>query len=242
MPARFTTTAYAAPVLMRRLAWMLLPPACRRCGALLEPLAMDTLGFPFLCDRCFTALPWREEPAEWGSVEGVERVWAPWRYAPPVEAWIWQYKYGRRDGWARCLAGLAALVLGAGMPLAAYTHMAPVPLHRRRLHWRGFNQALLLAHRWRRGLRAARLPVPPLAPGLLLRTRHTRPQMELDARTRRKNVAGAFALNPRAPDLAGARVLLVDDVMTTGATLSECAAVLGEAGAASVEALVLARA
>src|SRR5690349_9014949 len=123
-----------------RLPWVALPPACRDCGTLLEPLAATTLGFPYLCNPCFDALPWRPTPAPEEDLGALDRVWAPWHYAPPVQPWIWQYKYQRRDGWARCLAGLAAQALAAGMPLSRYTHVVPVPLHRRRFHWRGFNQ------------------------------------------------------------------------------------------------------
>jgi ComF family protein len=222
---------------------MVLPPACRGCGGLLEPLSATAIGFPYLCNPCYDGLPWRPSPAPVEENGPLDQVWAPWRYAAPVQQWIWQYKYQRRDGWARCFAGVAAQALAGGMALDTYTHIAPVPLHRRRFHWRGFNQSLLLAHHWRRGLAAINLPAPPIAAALLRRTRHTRPQMELDAGDRQENVAGAFAVDPRfAPRLAGARVLLVDDVMTTGATLKECAAVLKQAGAASVEALVMARA
>jgi ComF family protein len=157
--------------------------------------------------------------------------------------WIWHYKYERRDGWARGLTGLAAQALAHGVPWGEFTYLAPVPLHRRRFHWRGFNQSLLLAHQWRRRLRALGVEAPPLAPGLLRRTRHTLPQMELDASDRMDNVAGAFAVGAAwAGRLGHARVLLVDDVMTTGATLTECAEVLKDAGAERVEALVMARA
>jgi ComF family protein len=110
----------------------------------------------------------------------------------------------------------------------------PVPLHTRRLRERGFNQALLLAQ----GI-SERFAIP-LVFDSLERTKFTRPQVELVGRDRMKNVSGAFAL--RYPHVVhGKRVLLIDDVFTTGATMNECSRVLKLAGAQSVTALTLAR-
>jgi ComF family protein len=123
--------------------------------------------------------------------------------------------------------------------------LAPVPLHFRRLWRRGFNQSLVLARAWaghadgRTGGGAR----PLLAPNLLKRLRHTRPQVGLALQARQDNVAGAFAVHPRQAGLVrGRRVVLVDDVYTTGATVGECAQVLKNAGAASVTVVALARA
>ncbi len=110
----------------------------------------------------------------------------------------------------------------------------PVPLHRSRLRERGYNQALELA----RPL-ARRLGVP-LRHDLLIRTKSTAAQSELDAPTRRRNVRGAFGLRAEAP--LPAHVAVLDDVMTTGATLAECARVLKRAGVARVDVWALARA
>jgi ComF family protein len=110
----------------------------------------------------------------------------------------------------------------------------PVPLHTKRLRERGFNQALLLAN----GV-AVRFAIP-LVLDNLVRVRFTRPQVELAGRDRMKNVSGAFSL--RCPDVVhGKRVLLIDDVFTTGATLNECSRVLKHAQAHSVTAFTLAR-
>jgi ComF family protein len=120
--------------------------------------------------------------------------------------------------------------------LAAMPDMlAPVPLHKKRLRQRGFNQALLLA-----AAIGQRFGIP-LSCDNLVRVRYTRPQVELSAGERAANVAGAFALR-RPAEAAGKSILLIDDVFTTGATLNECSRVLKEAGAASVTALTLARA
>jgi ComF family protein len=111
----------------------------------------------------------------------------------------------------------------------------PVPLHIKRLRQRGFNQALLLAHRMsrRQGIK--------LSIDNLVRVRPTRPQVELAGEERRKNVKGAFIL--RQPEkMENRHVVLVDDVFTTGATMNECASVLKKAGASQVTALTLARA
>jgi ComF family protein len=114
--------------------------------------------------------------------------------------------------------------------------IAPVPLHRWRLFRRRYNQAGLLAQA------LGRVADCPVAPDLLVRRRSTPSQGGLGRAGRRRNVAGAFALRPgREARVRGRRILLIDDVHTTGATLGECARVLRRAGAASVDALTLAR-
>jgi ComF family protein len=112
--------------------------------------------------------------------------------------------------------------------------IVPVPLHPRRLRERGYNQATLLAQVL--GRRMER----PVRAKAVERVRNTRSQMRLDAAERRSNVAGAFrSLDDR---VSGRRILLIDDVCTTGATLDACAKALQEAGATWVHALTLARA
>jgi ComF family protein len=111
----------------------------------------------------------------------------------------------------------------------------PVPLHKKRLKERGFNQALLLAHRM------SQTHCVPYCCDNLYRARPTRPQVGLTGEERVRNVAGAFALR-QPEDVAGRNVVLVDDVFTTGATMNECASVLKQAGAAQVTALTLAMA
>ncbi len=110
----------------------------------------------------------------------------------------------------------------------------PVPLHASRLRKRGFNQALLLA----RG--ASTEYSIPLVYDNLIRVRPTRPQVELTGKERAANVTGAFGLR-RGADVEGKRVLLIDDVLTTGATMNECSRTLRGAGAEAVVALTLAR-
>jgi ComF family protein len=109
--------------------------------------------------------------------------------------------------------------------------LAPVPLHPKRLKARGFNQALLLAQAF---------PDKPLAREALVRVRHTRPQVGLNPKERRDNVKGAFAV-PDPAQVRGKNVLLVDDLLTTGATVKECARVLIKAGAKRVELLTVGR-
>jgi ComF family protein len=106
----------------------------------------------------------------------------------------------------------------------------PVPLHRARQRARGFNQARALA---------VHLGLP--VSDALIRTRPTESQADLPAERRHSNVRGAFAISRHA-DVEGRTVVLIDDVMTTGATLNACAAVLLDAGAAEVRALTAARA
>lgn len=111
----------------------------------------------------------------------------------------------------------------------------PVPLHPKRLRWRGFNQSVLLAQQVSRALDV------PLDPFVLHRNQETPPQTQLTEEERRKNVRGAFSLNPHRP-IKGRRVLLVDDVYTSGATVNECSRSLKRGGAKEVYVLTLARA
>lgn len=112
--------------------------------------------------------------------------------------------------------------------------IAPVPLHFRRRFMRRFNQSSLLA------LHISREAKKPYEPFLLKRIRHTKQQTQLNKEERKKNVRGAFSIGNNF-DVKGKTILLVDDVLTTGATLSSCAKTLKEAGAKKVYCLVFAR-
>jgi competence protein ComFC len=152
---------------------------------------------------------------------------------------IRRFKY---DAWlplamplARCLQEAANRFAAPGTPAAKFDLILPVPLHRTRQRRRGYNQAQLLAE----GL--SRLTKISLGGKDCVRVRDTKPQTGLRGAERRKNVRGAFAV-PRPERVKGASILLIDDVLTTGATLDSCATALRQAGAEQVRALTLARA
>jgi ComF family protein len=195
------------------------PPLCGRCGTPLAPM-MTAPTAP--CPRCAAHQSPIARSGALGPYEGVLRDL------------VHLLKYGGRRSVAPRLASLvrqqrAELLAGADA-------VVPVPLHWRRQWSRGFNQADAIS-----------LGLGPPRWRLLRRTRRTRPQADLEAGERRRNVLGAFALcrGPRAVHLArrlpDACVVLVDDVSTTGATLEACAAVLRDAGAAEVRAVTVAR-
>jgi ComF family protein len=196
---------------------LLAPPWCRCCGF---PLPFASPDAP-LCAGCA-----RESPA-------LDRARAALRYDAPAGRMILALKRGGRlDG----LPLFARWMVAAGEELLPEADLIlPVPLHRWRLLRRGFNQSALLAQR------IARLSERPWAPGVLVRSRATASQQGLSANERQQNIkASAFAV--RAPErIEGARILLIDDVHTTGATLGACATVLRRGGASAVDALTLAR-
>jgi ComF family protein len=151
--------------------------------------------------------------------------------SPLIDA-LHRFKYGRDVTLAGPLG--AYLTRHAPFPID-HDVVLPVPLHLERLRWRGFNQSLLLADAV---ARAARRPLRRMA---LEKQRATPPQVGLDEAARRHNVRGAFVARQPAA-VRGRTVLLIDDVMTTGATVDECARTLRRAGARRVDVLVLARA
>jgi ComF family protein len=189
-------------------------PCCPRCALPLESPAP-------LCGECLS----REPP--------FAASWAPFRYTHPLDLLEARFKFRGDLAAGRVLAELMIERAYADRPSRPEVIVA-VPLHVSRLRERGYNQAFELARPLARslGIRLDR--------DLLVRTRATPAQTGLDAAARRRNLRGAFAISTRAA--LPAHVVLFDDVMTTGATLRECARVLRRAGVARVDAWVLARA
>jgi len=198
-------------------------PICAICGAPLQSAnAIE--------DRCSSCL---DRHPNFASARAVAR------YRPSAESdrrslpsLIRRHKYGLDQSLQKALAEF----LGDDLPYSSADCdvVIPVPLHHRRLWWRGFNQAALLA------MTIARRLGKPIELDSLMRSRMTMPQTSQDHDARRRNVRRAFSVR-RPARIKGRRILLIDDVMTTGATVDECARVLMAAGAARVDVLTLAR-
>jgi ComF family protein len=153
----------------------------------------------------------------------------------PLRRVVHSFKYGRKVSLGKPLGRLMARGCEEFVNECRVDLIIPVPLHSKRLRWRGFNQSALLA---RQVSRAYGLPMEPF---VLMRDKETLPQTQLSEEERRKNVRGAFSVRA-AGALKGKTLLLVDDVYTSGATLNECSRVLMRAGADKVYILTLARA
>ncbi len=251
---------------MRQAVDLIYPPACGACGCDIIPGrdpveavlcpdcagALEPLG-GLVCERC---------AAPSGSCHGdrlagetecstldadvtscldcarlspkFSRVHSAWQYGGPLLEAIHAFKYEGRVHLGR---PLGKLMVSGFRNAPAADLITPVPSHPRRVRRRGFDHAVCLAAEAGRGLGI------PVLPSLLRRARDTAPQARLSVGARLENPRGAFEVRGRAARrLAGRRVLLVDDVMTTGATASACAGELLEAGAVVVEVLTLARA
>ena len=156
------------------------------------------------------------------------------RYDSVVREALHAFKFRGRRGLAAPLGDLLVEGVAGGLPLGLPDLLVPVPLHPRRARERGFNQALLLARR------VGRAWGRPVRGDVLLRTVATTSQTALEAPARRANVRGAFRVR-RSEVIAGRHVAVVDDILTTGATVSECARCLEAAGAAVVGVLAVAR-
>jgi len=217
-----------------------LPYRCLLCGAagedgldLCRDCATELPRNRTCCARC--ALPMPQPAALCGQCQRRappwDAAWVPFRYAWPLDRLESRFKFAADLAAGRALS---SLWLREPPPSQMPAWIVPVPLHLRRLRSRGYNQALELAKPL-----ADRLGIA-LAADALRRLRHTAAQTELGALERRRNVRAAFAVNPRT--IWPAHVALLDDVMTTGATLAECARVLKRAGVQRVDVWALARA
>lgn len=171
-------------------------------------------------------------PPHFSAARAITRYRAEDEDAAPVPSMIRRHKYGRDQSLTYALAECIRDPLP--LPGGDYDLVIPVPLHPARLRWRGFNQAALL------GLTISRRMQRPLEADTLIRIRATPSQTANDRRERYRNVRDAFVVK-RPEKIAHRRVLLIDDVMTTGATVDECARTLLTAGARRVDVLTLAR-
>jgi ComF family protein len=249
-PARWHSVRRRLVAAGRLVLDALLPPRCLACGGGVETqgalCAACWQGISFLgaphCIRCGLPFPYDAgtgaecanciaHPPAYGRARAV------FAYDDHSRRLILAFKHADK---LHGMPSFGQWLARSGAELMAEADLiAPVPLHWTRLFRRRFNQSAMLAQAtvtaW--GDR----PAPRFAPDLLVRRRRTRSQGHLSRLQRAENVRGAFALKPGA-DVTGRRVLLVDDVLTTGATLDACTRVLKRAGAAEVDVLTLARA
>ncbi len=217
-------------------------PSGQLCGPCLQRFAAQRSR----CPRCALTRTLAEDglpgcPDCRGQDWSLQACHAAVDYGFPWTELIARYKFERQSGYSRWLAQLLLGIPGVADRLAALgpkDWLLPLPLSAQRLAERGFNQAWELAqalHR-RSACRAG------LQAHLLIRIRHTEAQTRLNREQRLKNLSGAFMVEPLwAHAIRERTVVLVDDVMTSGASLNAAAKVLRQAGASSVEALVVAR-
>ena len=218
-------------------------PVCLLCGQqtqakrdICSGCERDLPWNRYACQRCAAPLPADQETGVCGHCLRHPPAWqaatSPLRYAWPLDQLIQRFKFKADLATGKLLGGLLAEYLAADSTPQPDC-LIPVPLHPARLKERGFNQALELARPVSRRLRV------PLVPGLSRRLRHTEVQSTLDAKSRQRNLHGAFEVFPQ---VQGLTVAILDDVPTTGATASALSLALHEAGAREVRVWSLARA
>jgi ComF family protein len=229
---------------------LLYPPRCLLCGTTLTDQQRHVCdacrqALPLIrgprCPRCFRPVQTRNGQSQvCGACRlhprgPLSRIAAAGEYRAGLRELIHLYKYSRYQFLAD---ELGTLLLEQGRAAGIFdgvNRVVPIPLHWTRARWRGFNQARELARRC-----ALQTGLELLPAGDFVRRRKTTPQVRLNAAGRAENMRGAFAVR-RPARIEGACLLLVDDVLTTGATAHECARALRRAGAAEVRTLVIGR-
>ena len=222
----------------------LYPARCRVCEDFLGVTSM-----PYICGNCWHDIQFLEPP--WCDMCGVpdvngrcdECAISPPRYGKlrsiafyqtTLQQAIHLFKFEKKNVFAKHLIQLINAHVPTDCSITEYDFILPVPIHRKRLRERGFNQATLLA----KGI--AQVGGVPLLTNVLVRHRHTVAQSSLDSEARQQNIIGAFEI--RNPDvIRNKRILIIDDVFTTGATICEAVNELWKADPAEIDVLTLAR-
>ena len=222
----------------------LYPAKCRVCETFLEVTSL-----PYICANCWQDIEFLEPP--WCDICGTPNVdgdcdecpvspppYGKLRsialYQTTIQQAIHLFKFEKKKVLSQHLIRLINARIPADCAIAEYDFILPVPIHKRRLWERGFNQSTLLAE----GI--AQAAGVPILTNVLVRHRHTVAQTSLDMEARQRNIVGAFKI--RKPDiLYNKRILIVDDVFTTGATVREVVSELWKADPAGLDVLTLAR-
>lgn len=194
-------------------------PACARCDQPFVSEAATSFTPDHHCQNC------QEHPPAY------QRAWTLFPYIPPLQNAICLFKYRGKVALVRPLADLMIAALPDNLEIDL---IMPVPLHPTRLRAREFNQSLLLADQIAQHVNCL------VSPANLVRSVATDPQTTLSRQARLRNLRKAFAVR-NSLEITDRRILLIDDVFTTGTTVNECAKTLKKAGAASVTVLTLAR-
>ena len=220
----------AARSLIRNALDFIYPPVCPLCDQ-----ANPDSAIP-LCASCWTRLPRLSEPRLTPPDDGAhfDAAFAVFGYTPEVQQLVHEFKYRGWRGLARPLGEEMGRILSGIDGITTFEALVPVPLHRRRLRERGYNQSLLLARA------ASRICGVPVLSDLIVRRRETAPQARLPRSGRNDNVRGAFAFCLRGNGRPPASAIVIDDVFTTGSTLNECARVLKQGGIVKVVCATLA--
>ncbi len=207
----------------RKLLAVFFPERCPYCGDVIKPL--DTA-----CEDCKEEMPSDKIITQ---IAGIYEVLSPFPYDGKYKDAILKIKFGKRKQFAPQLAEVMAERLKKYKDVSQFDVITFVPLHKDTLKDRGFNQSELLAR-----YLSERLDIPCEA--LLKKTRKNKPQHKLLARERRKNVEGVFGCTDKKL-IKNKYILIVDDIVTTGLTLSECIKVLKNNGAEDIFCITFAK-
>jgi len=197
---------------------VLAPARCAACGAFAQALCVD-------CRRAIESA----RPVFRCDIAHIDSMVALGPFHGVLRRAVLTLKYANRLDVADEIARVLADRLAPDGEV-----LVPVPLHEARLRWRGYNQAETLARALMRAWQAAGPDAMQMMPAVLCRPSRTSPQSGLRQRAREENVRGAFAAGSQSKAVSGRRVVLVDDVVTTGATIRACARVLRECGATRI--------
>lgn len=204
------------------------PYICPNCWGdiqFLEPSWCDICGTPGVdgrCDACAIS------PPRYGKLRSIAF------YQTTLQEAIHLFKFEKKKVFAQHLIQLTKARMPTDCCIAEYDFVLPIPIHKKRLRERGFNQAELLANA------IAKMENVPVLTDVLVRHRHTVAQSSLDREARQQNIIGAFEIrNPKI--ISGKRLLVIDDVFTTGATIREVVSELWTADPAEIDVLTVAR-